>query len=157
MLTLEIVRDRSRGVTLVVSDDRTHKVTSAYMHITCAFRKAGCPFILKLTKAKEGGWVLKGAKALEGTSSFFSEQRLSHSAVFADSRYLLPSQVELSISNSVQSIVVVILQEQLLNFQLLPSLILSSAIQLPLTLWHQPRLEEYQNLKQLEYLESLQT
>jgi len=55
---------------LVVSDDRTHKVTSAYMHVTCAFRKAGCPFILKLTKAKEGGWVLKGAKALAGTFSF---------------------------------------------------------------------------------------
>ncbi|GAA5826400.1 hypothetical protein JCM5353_008857 [Sporobolomyces roseus] len=64
--TLAFAIAESRGVTLVVSDDRTHKVTSAYMHITCAFRKAGCPFILKLTKAKEGGWVLKGAKALEG-------------------------------------------------------------------------------------------
>ncbi|GAA5941883.1 uncharacterized protein JCM15063_000808 [Sporobolomyces koalae] len=50
----------SRGVTLVVSDDRTHKVSSAYMHITCAYRKSGCPFILKLTKAKEGGWILRG-------------------------------------------------------------------------------------------------
>ncbi|GAA5990250.1 hypothetical protein JCM5350_000440 [Sporobolomyces pararoseus] len=58
--TLAFAIAESRGVTLVVTDDRTHKVTSAYMHITCAFRKSGCPFILKLTKSKEGGWVLKG-------------------------------------------------------------------------------------------------
>ncbi|GAA5888412.1 hypothetical protein JCM16303_005732 [Sporobolomyces ruberrimus] len=66
--TLAFAIAESRGVTLIVSDDRTHKVTSAYMHVTCAYRKAGCPFILKLTKAKEGGWVLKGAKAMEGKS-----------------------------------------------------------------------------------------
>ncbi|GAA5822249.1 hypothetical protein JCM10212_006126 [Sporobolomyces blumeae] len=65
----------SRGVTLVVSDDRTHKVTSAYMHITCAYRKAGCPFILKLTKAKDGGWILKGAKALEAGRAIDIKQR----------------------------------------------------------------------------------
>ncbi|GAA6034298.1 hypothetical protein JCM8097_003831 [Rhodosporidiobolus ruineniae] len=53
----------SRGVQLVISDDRTHKVSSAYMHIICAYRKAGCPLILKLVKAKEGGWIIKGAKA----------------------------------------------------------------------------------------------
>ncbi|GAA5953852.1 hypothetical protein JCM3765_000669 [Sporobolomyces pararoseus] len=58
--TLAFAIAESRGVTLIVTDDRTHKVTSAYMHITCAFRKSGCPFILKLTKSKEGGWVLKG-------------------------------------------------------------------------------------------------
>lgn len=53
-----------------MTDDRTHKTTSAYMHITCAYRKSGCPFILKLTKAKEGGWVLKSSKAYEGKSLF---------------------------------------------------------------------------------------
>ncbi|GAA5900683.1 uncharacterized protein JCM6883_002920 [Sporobolomyces salmoneus] len=57
--TLAFAIAESRGVTLIVSDDRTHKVTSAYMHIVCAYRKSGCPLILKLTKAKEGGWVLK--------------------------------------------------------------------------------------------------
>ncbi|GAA6021673.1 hypothetical protein JCM11491_001354 [Sporobolomyces phaffii] len=63
--TLAFAVAESRGVTLIVTDDRTHKVTSAYMHITCAFRRAGCPFVLKLIKAKEGGWVLKGAKSSE--------------------------------------------------------------------------------------------
>ncbi|GAA5836960.1 hypothetical protein JCM11251_004459 [Rhodosporidiobolus azoricus] len=53
----------ARGVHLVISDDRTHKVSSAYMHVSCSYKKAGCPLILKLTKAKEGGWIIKGAKA----------------------------------------------------------------------------------------------
>ncbi|KAK4053201.1 hypothetical protein OIV83_001936 [Microbotryomycetes sp. JL201] len=47
------------GMVVVVTDDRTTKAQSAYMHITCAYRRAGCPFILKLAKAKEGGWVLR--------------------------------------------------------------------------------------------------
>ncbi|KAI5480923.1 hypothetical protein MNV49_006733 [Pseudohyphozyma bogoriensis] len=56
----------AQGTTLVVSDDRSHKSTSAYMHITCSFRaKTGCPFILKLTKAKEGGWVLKHPRSTD--------------------------------------------------------------------------------------------
>ncbi|GAA5913672.1 hypothetical protein JCM6882_008715 [Rhodosporidiobolus microsporus] len=55
----------ARGVQLVISDDRTHKVSSAYMHVTCSFKKAGCPLILKLTKAKEGGWIIKGTKPVD--------------------------------------------------------------------------------------------
>ncbi|GAA5971715.1 hypothetical protein JCM11641_000696 [Rhodosporidiobolus odoratus] len=31
----------ARNVELVVSEDRTHKVSSAYMHVTCSYRKAG--------------------------------------------------------------------------------------------------------------------
>lgn len=49
----------TRGLELAIIDDRTFKVTSAYMHLACSFRTKGCPFILKLTKAKEGGWVMK--------------------------------------------------------------------------------------------------
>ncbi|GAA5920168.1 hypothetical protein JCM1841_006622 [Sporobolomyces salmonicolor] len=78
--TLAFAIAESRGVTLVVSDDRTHKVSSAYMHVTCAFRKAGCPFILKLTKAKEGGWVLKGAKAQDVDPKQRSIYRCRHPA-----------------------------------------------------------------------------
>ncbi|GAA5917106.1 hypothetical protein JCM8208_000631 [Rhodotorula glutinis] len=49
----------SRNMTILIGDDRTHKVSSAYMHVLCAYRKAGCPFIVKLTKAKEGGWLIR--------------------------------------------------------------------------------------------------
>ncbi|KAM0792634.1 hypothetical protein ACM66B_005291 [Microbotryomycetes sp. NB124-2] len=47
------------GMVVVVTDDRTSKLQSAYMHITCAYRRSGCPFILKLAKAREGGWVMR--------------------------------------------------------------------------------------------------
>ncbi|KAK4058558.1 hypothetical protein OIO90_000002 [Microbotryomycetes sp. JL221] len=47
------------GMVVVITDDRTTKTQSAYMHITCAYRRAGCPFILKLAKAREGGWVMR--------------------------------------------------------------------------------------------------
>jgi len=66
-------------------------------------------------------------------------------------------------SNNVQSIVVGIQQERLLNFQLLLFLILSSAVemrtvnQLPLTPCHRPLQEVYRNLKQLELVESTRT
>jgi uncharacterized protein YceK len=35
------------------------------MHMICVYRKSGCPFILKLTKSKEGGWITKSARAIE--------------------------------------------------------------------------------------------
>lgn len=44
---------------MVLLEDRTKKTASAYLHMTCTYRRSGCPFILKLVKAKEGGWVLK--------------------------------------------------------------------------------------------------
>ncbi|GAA5933154.1 hypothetical protein JCM3775_002546 [Rhodotorula graminis] len=52
----------SRNMSILIGDDRTHKVSSAYMHVLCAYRKAGCPFIIKLTKAKEGGWLIRGGE-----------------------------------------------------------------------------------------------
>ncbi|GAA6024443.1 hypothetical protein JCM10207_005764 [Rhodosporidiobolus poonsookiae] len=70
----------SRGVQLVISDDRTHKVSSAYMHVTCAYRRSGCNFILKLAKAKEGGWVIKSAKAQEIDTKQRSNYRCRHPA-----------------------------------------------------------------------------
>ncbi|KAL8283567.1 hypothetical protein RQP46_005670 [Phenoliferia psychrophenolica] len=53
----------TRGTTLVVSDDRTTKSWAPYMHMCCLYRKSGCPFILRLTKAKDpdGGWILKSS------------------------------------------------------------------------------------------------
>ncbi|ORY79783.1 hypothetical protein BCR35DRAFT_304617 [Leucosporidium creatinivorum] len=56
----------TRRANLFVSVDRTDKKASAFMHITCAYRGAGCPFILKLTRAKEGGWILKPATTPTG-------------------------------------------------------------------------------------------
>lgn len=35
------------------------------MHISCTHRLVGCPFILKLVKAKEGGWILKSNRATD--------------------------------------------------------------------------------------------
>jgi hypothetical protein len=69
---------RSRDTTLVVTDDRTHKVTSAYMHISCAYRRSGCPFILKLTKAKEGGWIIKSSRATDVDPKQRSMYRCRH-------------------------------------------------------------------------------
>ncbi|GAA5999447.1 ubiquinol--cytochrome-c reductase subunit 7 [Rhodotorula paludigena] len=68
----------SRNVPILVGDDRTHKVTSAYMHVVCAYRRAGCPFILKLTKAKEGGWIIKGAKGPDIDAKQRSSYRCRH-------------------------------------------------------------------------------
>lgn len=68
-LNADDVVHRSRGVQVLISDDRTHKVSSAYMHMICVYRKSGCPFILKLTKSKEGGWITKSARAIESESS----------------------------------------------------------------------------------------
>ncbi|GAA5860635.1 hypothetical protein JCM8547_005483 [Rhodosporidiobolus lusitaniae] len=70
----------ARGVQLVISDDRTHKVSSAYMHVTCSFRRSGCCFILKLTKAKEGGWIIKGAKSSDLDGKQRSQYRCRHPA-----------------------------------------------------------------------------
>lgn len=50
---------------MLIADDRTYKITSAYMHIACVYRKSGCPFMLKLTKAKEGGWIMKTPKSTD--------------------------------------------------------------------------------------------
>lgn len=50
---------------LVVTDDRTHKITSAYMHVCCSYRRSGCPLILKLSRAKEWGWVMKSNHATD--------------------------------------------------------------------------------------------
>jgi len=61
-------------MTILVGDDRTHKVSSAYMHVLCSYRKAGCPFIIKLTKAKEGGWLIRGG---EGASLFIDNSLLA--------------------------------------------------------------------------------
>ncbi|BGO89895.1 hypothetical protein NBRC10512_005667 [Rhodotorula toruloides] len=70
----------SRGVQVLISDDRTHKVSSAYMHMICVYRKSGCPFILKLTKSKEGGWITKSARAIEIDPKQRSVYRCRHVA-----------------------------------------------------------------------------
>lgn len=72
LLFVSFASHSSRNVPILVGDDRTHKVTSAYMHVVCAYRRAGCPFILKLTKAKEGGWIIKGAKGPDSASPLTS-------------------------------------------------------------------------------------
>lgn len=62
------------------------------MHVCCTFRRSGCPFILKLTKAKEGGWVLKSSKATDVDPKQRSIYRCRHPAgSIAD----LPSAKEL--------------------------------------------------------------
>ncbi|GAA5823914.1 hypothetical protein JCM3770_000338 [Rhodotorula araucariae] len=70
----------ARNVPLMIGDDRTHKVSSAYMHVHCAYRRAGCPFIIKLTKAKEGGWLIRGSKAPELDPKQRSSYRCRHPA-----------------------------------------------------------------------------
>lgn len=45
------------------------------MHITCAHRRHGCPFILKLTRAKEGGWLLKAPQVAPGEGTPLQKTR----------------------------------------------------------------------------------
>ncbi|BGP14195.1 hypothetical protein JCM10213_006701 [Rhodosporidiobolus nylandii] len=91
----------SRNVQLLVSDDRTHKASSAYMHITCAYRGSGCPFILKLCRAKEGGWMVKGSKAPEYDPKQRSQYRCRHPAgSLPDHSHGTPIPDWLAVSNS---------------------------------------------------------
>lgn len=79
----------TRNMSLVITDDRTHKVTSAYMHVCCSHRRSGCPFILKLTKAKEGGWFMKSARSTDVENKQRSMYRCRHGGAngqIADSR-----------------------------------------------------------------------
>ncbi|KAK4705973.1 hypothetical protein P7C70_g212, partial [Phenoliferia sp. Uapishka_3] len=55
----------SRGTSLIVADDRTNKTVYPYMHLCCTYRRSGCPLILKLSKAKEGGWEMKASSSGE--------------------------------------------------------------------------------------------
>ncbi|KAL8287559.1 hypothetical protein RQP46_003417 [Phenoliferia psychrophenolica] len=70
----------SRGTALVVSDDRTTKNFAPYLHMCCLFRKSGCPFILRLVKAKEGGWVLKASTSTDVELKQRSVYRCRHAA-----------------------------------------------------------------------------
>lgn len=63
---------------MLIADDRTYKITSAYMHIACVYRKSGCPFMLKLTKAKEGGWIMKTPKSTDVDLKQRSNYRCRH-------------------------------------------------------------------------------
>ncbi|BGP54138.1 hypothetical protein JCM8202v2_001712 [Rhodotorula sphaerocarpa] len=54
---------KARDVEILVAEDRTHKTSSAYMHLVCPYRRTGCPLHIKLTRAAgEDGWVMKGPR-----------------------------------------------------------------------------------------------
>lgn len=74
---------RDRGLSLIIADDRTHKATAAYLHICCSHRQIGCPFILRLTKAREGGWVIKSSTNSEPDPKSRSIFRCRHDSIQA--------------------------------------------------------------------------
>ena len=70
---------------LVITDDQTHKKQSPFMHICCSYRPIGCPFILRLVRAVEGGWEMRTGGKWESETRLGSNYRCRHDAAMGGS------------------------------------------------------------------------